>query len=474
MFFSCEEQSSNKQITAFGFAVPPAVGVIDEGAKSIAVEVPLSTDVSALIPVIAISDKATISPASGVAQNFTNSVTYTVTAEDGSAANYVVTVTVGVGGGGQPVELTSPITVNTTLKDLGLPIDYVYKGSGLLAVQNNAILTIEPGVTIQFTDNNCRGGIEIKDGATIKAIGTADKRIQFVGNPSVGIGSWDEIAVRTKTANEFAYCDFIDAGSRTDAFNYAAAMYIYNAKVGVSYCKVSGGKCYGITFLDDFTITAFNNNKVENCSATPVCVRGQLARLGKFDVTSDFTNNTKAYITVYPYASEVGTLNETSVPYYFDDNLDGIHENLTIGAGVTIYLGQNNYIGTGQTSTGRLLIHGTVAKPVKFTRIPGTTYYWKMLHFMTGVSHEMKNCIVEYGGFDENDGSINLMFNGNVAFENVHVSNSKGRGIMLNNHNNISWTGGSTVTFGTGANANAGCNVVTTDTYPNPCLDAMA
>ena len=96
MFLSCEkEKSTNKQITAFGFTTPSAVGIINEGAKTIAVEVPFGTDITALIPVITISDKATISPYSGVAQNFTNSVTYIVTAEDGTSANYVVTVTIG-------------------------------------------------------------------------------------------------------------------------------------------------------------------------------------------------------------------------------------------------------------------------------------------------------------------------------------------------------------------------------------------
>ena len=43
------------------------------------------TNVSNLTPVIRVSDKATVSPASGVTQDFSNdkAVTYTVTAEDG-------------------------------------------------------------------------------------------------------------------------------------------------------------------------------------------------------------------------------------------------------------------------------------------------------------------------------------------------------------------------------------------------------
>jgi len=108
MFFSCGKENSDKQITDFRFTTPTAVGVINEGAKTIAVEVPKGTDVSALVPAIAISDKATVSPASGVAQNFTNPVTYTVTAEDGSTAEYVVTVTIETGGGDNNFHYTVP------------------------------------------------------------------------------------------------------------------------------------------------------------------------------------------------------------------------------------------------------------------------------------------------------------------------------------------------------------------------------
>jgi hypothetical protein len=101
MFFSCDLLiSSDKQITSFKFTTPLAVGVINENAKTITVEVPKNTDVTLLVPTITISEYATISPNSNVAQNFTYPVSYTVTAEDGSTANYIVTVTVANSGGG--------------------------------------------------------------------------------------------------------------------------------------------------------------------------------------------------------------------------------------------------------------------------------------------------------------------------------------------------------------------------------------
>jgi hypothetical protein len=56
--------------------------------------VPAGTDLSSLVPTITISDHATVEPASGVAQNFTNPVTYRVTAQDGSRQDYTVSVSV--------------------------------------------------------------------------------------------------------------------------------------------------------------------------------------------------------------------------------------------------------------------------------------------------------------------------------------------------------------------------------------------
>jgi len=82
-----------KTITAFTVSGQTGVTTIDQSAHTIALTVPYSTDVTALAPVITFSG-ASVSPASGLAQDFTGSRIYTVTAEDASAQDYAVTVTV--------------------------------------------------------------------------------------------------------------------------------------------------------------------------------------------------------------------------------------------------------------------------------------------------------------------------------------------------------------------------------------------
>lgn len=88
-------KSSEKQITEFKFASlsPVISATIDQTARKIGATLSASNSLTALVPTITLSSKATVSPASGVAQNFTKPVNYTVTAEDGSTQTYEVTIT---------------------------------------------------------------------------------------------------------------------------------------------------------------------------------------------------------------------------------------------------------------------------------------------------------------------------------------------------------------------------------------------
>ena len=84
-----------KLITSFNILLNPAImGTIDETNYVVMLSVPYGTNVKNLTPIIAVSPGATVSPASNVAEDFTNPVTYTVSGQDGSTQNYKVTVNV--------------------------------------------------------------------------------------------------------------------------------------------------------------------------------------------------------------------------------------------------------------------------------------------------------------------------------------------------------------------------------------------
>lgn len=88
--WTIKAQRDEAKITSFKIN-DTYVGTINEDTKTIMVYVPASLDIKNLTPTIAYSENATISPASGIATDFTNPVTYTV---NNNTANSTYTVIV--------------------------------------------------------------------------------------------------------------------------------------------------------------------------------------------------------------------------------------------------------------------------------------------------------------------------------------------------------------------------------------------
>ena len=86
--------STDAAILAFSIPNQMSDAVIDAANHTVAVVMPYGTDVTALTPALEVSAGASVTPAAGEAQDFTNPVVYTVTAEDGTTtADWTVTVT---------------------------------------------------------------------------------------------------------------------------------------------------------------------------------------------------------------------------------------------------------------------------------------------------------------------------------------------------------------------------------------------
>ena len=128
-------QSSEKSITAFSFdgLTPVVQATIDDVNHTIMLTVPKGTNVTKLTPTITVSNNATVSPASGAQQDFTNPVTYTVTAQDSSTQAYTVTVTVSTTAA-DSVSISSKTGIGQFLTDTkGMTLYYFLtdkKGSG--------------------------------------------------------------------------------------------------------------------------------------------------------------------------------------------------------------------------------------------------------------------------------------------------------------------------------------------------------
>jgi hypothetical protein len=85
------EDNNEKEITAFYFASPAAVGSIDQSAKTITVSVPNGTNLAALSPTVSYTG-VSLDPPSGRVVNFSSPVTYNVAARNGTVQPYTVRV----------------------------------------------------------------------------------------------------------------------------------------------------------------------------------------------------------------------------------------------------------------------------------------------------------------------------------------------------------------------------------------------
>jgi hypothetical protein len=87
-------ESKRTAILAFAFLGldSPVEGTINNQEATITLTVPFGTNRTALVPTIQISPKATISPISGLANDFTTPATYIVSAENGTLQSWTIIV----------------------------------------------------------------------------------------------------------------------------------------------------------------------------------------------------------------------------------------------------------------------------------------------------------------------------------------------------------------------------------------------
>ena len=433
---SCKKESSEKKILNFKFASPEVEAVITENAKTIVAVVPAGTDVTALVPIITVSEKATVSPASGMPVNFTDPVVFTVTAEDGSTTTYVATVTVdqngggggGGGGNGDPTTWSGSINANTTWPDRGLDVDYII--DGWFYIEGNALLTIEPGVTIMFTGEN--GRLIVEQDAGLRMVGTADKHIKLV-NPTnnQNHGAWSDIVVHSnRSDNKFEYVEFINGGSDNDVIYVDG-----DAKLSIKNCVIDGSLSNGIDVHG--TLTAFENNTIKNCEKYPVII-DKPVHINQLGSGNTYVNNTyNMFYLNYYWLDDENVHNFTfanhDIPYYLADGLN-VDENSTVimEAGCEFVFPYDKHF---VVNDGCLIqANGTASQPILFHGETGEAGTWAgiLIHTTraTNGGSNLTNCVIEGAGINE-DGCLLLDYNTQLAIENLTVRNSATYGLNI-------------------------------------------
>ena len=190
------------EITSFVTNVPQdGAAVINSANATVTVNVPNGTNITALIPTIGISNMAQINPASGVAQDFTSPINYTVTAEDGTIKVWTVTI------------IVNPVPTYT-----------------VAIVANNGTFT---------------GAGSYEEAANVTLTATPNEGYEFV--------NWSDINGVVSTANPFTFA--MPANNLNYIANFAAIDYT----VAVTNAPVAGGSVVGagtFNFGDAVSLTA--------------------------------------------------------------------------------------------------------------------------------------------------------------------------------------------------------------------------
>lgn len=141
---------ADNEKSILSFTIDGVEGDINETAKIVTLTMPEDTDVTQLVPTIEVSEGATISPASGEVQDFTDPVTYTVTAQNGTTADYEVMVYV-EGGVLEPTGKTVLIKDFTGVRCVNCPAaaEYVHNLQHQLGEDHIFIMSVHAGYLAQ-------------------------------------------------------------------------------------------------------------------------------------------------------------------------------------------------------------------------------------------------------------------------------------------------------------------------------------
>lgn len=316
----------------------------------------------------------------------------------------------GQGGEGDPEDYTfsGNISENTTWPDRGLAVDYYI--DGWLRIEGNALLTIEPGVTIMFTGFD--GGMEICENAGLKMVGTAAKPIKFVGptnNPNNG--SWNRIVLKSKRSdNQWEYVEFIRGGS--DEGIWSPVVDLESAKLSMKNCTIDGSLNNGMCLEYGSILTAFENNTIKNCAGSPIIIEEAESLFSIPDGNNTYTNNVKNYAIVtggYYEPNENYTIKSLSIPYYFKNSVTiAGNRKLTIEAGTTMLFPYDTYFKINDDAI--LVADGTASNPITF-KAQDPENHWRGIEFRSNRSGNVMNyCKISDGGIRNDWDNSSLIF----------------------------------------------------------------
>ncbi len=242
-------------------------------------------------------------------------------------------------------------------------------------------LSIDPDVTIEFKVNT---GMNVRENASISAMGTADKPIVMRGN---GVGNtWNGINIWSQNgSSKLSYCNISQAGAAV-TFNTSLAGSSAEIKSAITVwhraelnnVTIDGSDGVGLAVSDEAQI-AISALNIKNCAQQPIITYAGWLN-SSFNLGScTFSGNGVPYIALYSVTSNAEvdgmvTIPKAPLPYYAIRSLNFTGD-AVITAGVEIRFANNLRMGVNDGAS--LAINGTSSEPVIIrgeTKSPG---FWQ-------------------------------------------------------------------------------------------------
>lgn len=324
-------------------------------------------------------------------------------------------------------ELSGSINANATLHDLGLPVDYVIDGR--FYVEGNALLTVEPGVTIMFT--GIYGGITVEQNAGLRMVGTEDNPIVLTGptnNPNPG--SWDNMVVTSnRNDNQFEYVNFLNGGSDNDVV-------CVEGKLSMKHCTINGSLHNGVTTTNGGVFSAFENNIIKN-TKYPIWLEKQ-ETVNCLGTGNTYANNTHNMIVIDDFWLDEGNVTaiytNQGVPYFLKS---GVHVDgsaiMKVNAGVEFVLDYDQSVSVGENAL--IQVEGTASQPVVFCGLNNENGFWDGIEIsssrQTNGGNTLNNCSIQNAGKESQDAALTTWEETRVSLNNVNIHGSNGYGMIV-------------------------------------------
>lgn len=334
------------------------------------------------------------------------------------------------------------ITIATTLENHLSGVDYII--DGCINV-DGVLLTVNPGVTVQFKSGSC---LTMTDGGSLKAIGSDTTMISFEGMQA-SKGYWEGVYYynSNSTNNIMQYVTVRDAGGNSTNYRNAAinigsipTMGENSSRVRMNNVTVSNSQGYGIYISGKAILDEFEGNTITNCTKAPVQLMASNA--GVLNNNNTYTGNGNDYIeingTMVQNSTSAAdfTINKLSVPYaVFGDMV--IEHNIGVQAGTQFVMQAGSSIFSNEQGT--FTATGTNSQRISFAGAESTKGYWDGFVAQYDATLILNYCDISDGGNASNGLSIPVatinavgLGSNTLTVRNCSISNGLNNGIAVN------------------------------------------